>query len=88
MAVGQIRLDRADTGEIDAGPALPIQGDGVLIAHAVKDPVGRVVVHVTDGGAERVVARFEEDRAQFGGDPVATQIQKTNGDPQAAIDVQ
>jgi hypothetical protein len=67
MAVGQIRLDRADAGEIDSGPALPIQSDGVLIAHAVKDSVGRVVAHVMDGGAERVVARFEEDeQAQIG----------------------
>jgi hypothetical protein len=67
MAVGQIRLDRADAGEIDTGPALPIQSDGGLIAHAVKDSVGRVVVHVMNDGAERVVARFEEDeQAQIG----------------------
>ena len=68
MAVGQIRLDCADAGEVDIGPALPIQSDGVLIAHAVKDSVGRIVVHGMDDGAERVVARLREKMLWGGGE--------------------
>ena len=38
MAVGQIRLDRADAGEIDTGPALPIQSVAATVFIMTIDP--------------------------------------------------